>query len=162
MAVYQGARRRTVLPLVPRPRAAYGANRSATAASTLSSPTTRKRRIAPMPPGAAVPAAATLPLPRRRARGAVRAGRQARPTRLLLGVIVVAFLLMFFSLAQTVRLTATDYEVDRLLGDRDRLEAKRLELLADLNRLGREPAVRRLALDLGLTPMGEPLIVPAR
>ena len=109
-----------------------------------------------------MPATAAVALPRRRARGAVRAGRQARPVRLLLGVIVVAFMLAFFSLAQTVRLTATDYEVDRLLGDRDRLEAKRLELLADLNRLGREPTVRRVALDLGLVPMGEPMIVPAR
>ena len=159
MAVYQGARRRTAFPLGT--RAAYGTNRSATAASTLA-PTIRRGRIAPMPPGAPVPAAATQPLPRRRQRSAVRAGHQGRPVPLLLGVIVVAFLLAFFSLAQTVRITATDYEVDRLLGERDRLEAKQLELLADLNRLGREPAVRRMGLDLGLSPLGEPLVVPAR
>ena len=158
MAVYQGARRRTVLPLGP--RAAYGTNRSAAAASTLAPPASRRRRQGTAPAGVALPGQGALP--RRRQRGAVRAGRQARPVRLLLGVIVVAFLLAFFSLAQTVRLTATDYEVDRLLGDRDRLEAKRLELLADLNRLGREPAVRRMGLDLGLAPLGEPMIVPAR
>lgn len=82
--------------------------------------------------------------------------------RLLLGAIVVVFLLAFFSLAQTVRLTASDYEVDRLLGERDRLDARRLELLADLNRLGGEPAVRRGAIDLGLAPLGEPLLVQSR
>jgi hypothetical protein len=81
---------------------------------------------------------------------------------MLLGGIVVLFLLAFFSLAQTVRLTASDYEVDRLLGIRDRLEAQRLEVVAELNRLGGEPAIRREAVELGLAPLGDPLIVQAR
>ena len=161
MAIYQGARRRTVLP--HRPRAAYGTNRSATAAST-SRPVGIVRK--PLPRSGVLPPiadpAAEAALPRRQLRGAVRAGNRTRPLRLLLGVIVVAFLLAFFSLAQTVRLTATDYEVDRLLADRDRLDARRLELLADLSRLGGEPAMRRAALDLGFAPLGDPLLVPAR
>jgi hypothetical protein len=177
MAVYQGARRRGTLGSTlrgdglrgrlrgdgPGVRAAYGTNRSATAASTLAAPGTLKRRLprsAVLPP--IVDPAAEAALPRRRLRGAVRAGRRTRPLRLLLGGIVVAFLLAFFSLAQTVRLTASDYEVDRLLGIRDRLEAQRLEVIADLNRLGGEPAIRREALELGLSPLGEPLIVQAR
>ena len=161
MAVYQGARRRSVLPLGN--RAAYGTNRSATAASTAGPVGTLRRRLprsGVLPP--IVDPAAEAALPRRRMRGAVRAGRRTRPLRLLLGAIVVAFLLAFFSLAQTVRLTASDYEVDRLLGQRDRLDARRLELLADLNRLGREPAIRRGAIDLGLSPLGEPMLVHSR
>lgn len=169
MAVYQGARRRGTLGgslrsgLGTSLRAAYGTNRSATAASTLAPPGTARRRLprsGVLPP--IVDPAAEAALPRRRLRGAVRAGHRTRPLRLLLGAIVVVFLLAFFSLAQTVRLAASDYEVDRLLGVRDRLEAQRLETIADLNRLGGEPAIRRLALELGLAPLGEPLIVQAR
>jgi hypothetical protein len=161
MAIYQGARRRPGLQIGS--RAAYGTNRSATAASTHGPVGTLRRRLprsAVLPP--IVDPAAEAALPRRRMRGAVRAGRRTRPLRLLLGAIVVAFLLAFFSLAQTVRLSATDYEVDRLLGERDRLDARRLEIIADLNRLGQEPAIRRGAIDLGLSPLGEPLLVRAR
>ena len=75
---------------------------------------------------------------------------------------MVAFMLAFFSLAQTVRVTATDYEVDRLLTEQAQLQAMRQELLSDLNRLGREPAVRKQAIDLGLFPLAEPVVVRAR
>ncbi len=117
------------------------------------------------------PAHATLPLddrpgpdslPRRRARVRVRAGRRSGRLGLLLGGIVLAFLLAFFSLAQTVRVTATDYEVDRLLSQRAQLRAQSQELLSDLNRLGREPAVRKQAIDFGLFPLAEPVVVRAR
>jgi hypothetical protein len=101
-------------------------------------------------------------LPRRRARARLRAGRHSGRLGLLLGGIVLAFLLAFFSLAQTVRVTATDYEVDRLLSQQALLQAQRQELLSDLNRLGREPAVRKLAIDLGLFPLAEPVVVRAR
>jgi hypothetical protein len=103
-------------------------------------------------------------LPRRRSRGAirVRARRQSGRLGLLLGAIVVAFLLAFFSLAQTVRVSATGYDVSQLLDQRDRLTAQQQELLSDLNRLGREPAIRRQAIDLGLAPLAEPLILRAR
>ena len=117
------------------------------------------------------PAHATLPIdrrpaaesiPRRRARVRVRAGRRSGRLGLVLGGIVLAFLLAFFSLAQTVRVTATDYEVDRLLSQQAQLQAQRQELLSDLNRLGREPAVRKQAIDLGLFPLAEPVVVRAR
>ena len=102
-------------------------------------------------------------LPRRRARGAVRARRNvsARPG-LLLAVIVVAFMLAFFSLAQQVRVSATTYDIGRLQVERERLDAQLQELDSDLSRLGREPAVRKLALDAGLGELGEPLVLPAR
>jgi len=101
-------------------------------------------------------------LPRRRSRPTTRAGRRPNRTGLLLGGIVIAFLLAFFSLAQTVRVSATGYDINRLLVERDQLEAQRQELLSDLSRLGREPAIRKQALDLGLGQLVEPLIVTAR
>jgi hypothetical protein len=157
MAVYEGARPRpgflgrTSAPrrphVVERPRAIDGAT------------------------PAARPAHATLPLERRpagesiarrRGRARLRAGRRSGRLGLLLGGIVLAFLLAFFSLAQTVRVTATDYEVNRLLADQAALQAQRQELLSDLNRLGREPAVRKQAIDLGLFPLAEPVVVRSR
>lgn len=109
------------------------------------------------------PRTAELPaLPRRRSRSTVRARR--RPTRVgvLLGGIALAFLLAFFSLVQSVRVSATGYDIDRLLNQRAQLQAKEQELLTDLNRLGRGPAVRKLAIDLGLDQLAEPLVVVAR
>jgi hypothetical protein len=58
--------------------------------------------------------------------------------------------------------TATDYEVDRLLSEQAQLRAQSQELLSDLNRLGREPAVRKQAIDFGLFPLAEPVVVRAR
>jgi hypothetical protein len=122
-------------------------------------------------PGQLRPAHATLPIDRRpagvstsrrRGRARVRAGRRSGRLGLLLGGIVLAFLLAFFSLAQTVRVTATDFEVDRLLAQQAQLQAQRQELLSDLNRLGREPAIRKQAIDLGLFPLAEPFVVRAR
>lgn len=107
--------------------------------------------------------AAAPTLPRRRARPAVRAGRAAagRPG-LVLGVIVVAFMLAFFSLAQEVRVSATSYDIGRLQVERERLDARLQEITSDLSRLGREPAVRKLALDGGLGQLGETVLLPAR
>ena len=100
-------------------------------------------------------------LPRRRVRGAVRARRRTNRLSFALGGIVLAFLLAFFSLAQTVRVSATGYDVERLSRERDALLVKKQELLTDLNRLGQEPAVRKLAIDLGLTQLRAPLVVGA-
>ena len=109
------------------------------------------------------PRVATTPaLPRRRARTAVRAHRSSSRPALVIGGIAVAFMLAFFSLAQQVRVSATSYDIGRLQIDQERLEARRQELASDLSRLGREPAVRKLALDEGLGQLGEPIILPAR
>jgi hypothetical protein len=101
-------------------------------------------------------------LERRRARSAVRARRRPGRVGILLGGIALAFLLAFFSLVQSVRVSATGYEIDRLSNQRSTLEAKRDELITDLNRLGRGPAIRKQAIDLGLDQLAEPLVVPAR
>ena len=101
-------------------------------------------------------------LPRRRARTAVRARRGPNRLALVLGGIVVAFMLAFFSLAQQVQVAATSYDIGRLQLEGERLRSSLQELHSDLNRLGREPAVRKLALDRGLGQLGEPIILPAR
>jgi hypothetical protein len=113
-------------------------------------------------PGHLVRRATPAAPPRRRIRGAIRARRRSSRVGFLLGSIVLVFLLAFFSLAQTVRVSATSYDIDRLNTDRDRLQATLSELQSDLNRLGREPAIRKLALDAGLGQLAQPIVVPAR
>ncbi|MEA2536758.1 MAG: hypothetical protein QOF11_992 [Chloroflexota bacterium] len=98
-------------------------------------------------------------LPRRRARTTVRARRRPGRVGILLGGIALAFLLAFFSLVQSVRVSATGYEIDRLANERSDIAARRDELIADLNRLGRGPAIRKVAIDLGLDQLAEPLVV---
>ncbi|MEA2654545.1 MAG: hypothetical protein QOI37_1772 [Chloroflexota bacterium] len=101
-------------------------------------------------------------LTRRRVRGAVRAGRRTNRLGLVLGAIVVAFMLAFFSLAQQVRVSATGLDIGRLGLDHQRLDAAAADVRSDLNRLGREPAIRKLAIDDGLGQLAEPLVIPAR
>lgn len=108
------------------------------------------------------PRAETPVLPRRRMRAAVRAHRRSSRTGVVLGGIAVAFLLAFFSLAQDVRVSATSYDINRLQLEQERLAAQAQDLRSDLNRLGHEPAVRKLSIDAGLVQLGEPLVVPAR
>jgi hypothetical protein len=98
-------------------------------------------------------------LPRRRLRGAVRARRRTNRLPIVLGGIVIAFVLAFFSLAQTVRVSATGYDVERLNSERDALLTRKSELLTDLNRLTQEPAVRKMAVDAGLTQLSAPIVV---
>ena len=71
-------------------------------------------------------------------------------------------MLAFFSLAQEVRVSATSYDIGQLQVQQERLDGRLHELESDLSRLGREPAVRKLALDQGLDQLGEPVILPAR
>jgi hypothetical protein len=98
-------------------------------------------------------------LPRRRVRGAVRARRKTNRLAFVLGGIVLAFLLAFFSLAQSVRVSATGYDLERLGRERDALLVRKQELTTDLNRLGQEPAVRKMAIDAGLTQLSAPIVV---
>jgi len=126
MAVYEGARPRTVL-LPRRPQVAE-----------------------------------TPALGRRRVRGAVRSGQRTSRLGLILGSIVVAFMLAFFSLAQQVRVSATGLDIGRLSLDRQRIDAQAEDVRSDLNRLGREPAIRKMAIDDGLGQLAEPIVLPAR
>ena len=101
-------------------------------------------------------------LPRRRVRSAVRARRGTSRIGLLLGVIVVAFVCAFFSLSQSVRVSELRYEAERLQAQQKDLEDRAQDLQNDLNRLAKAPAIRKLAIDAGLGPLSEPLIIPAR
>lgn len=99
---------------------------------------------------------------RRTARsGLVREGRPTRVGTVLAG-IVVAFMLAFLSLSQSVRVQATSYDIVRLGSDYERLDALRQNLRSDLDRLGSEPAIRKIGLDNGLGQLDAPLIIPAR
>jgi hypothetical protein len=91
----------------------------------------------------------------------VRAGRPAR-VGAILAAILVAFTLAFLSLSQSVRVAATSYDIVRLASEYERLDARRQDLRSDLNRLGAEPAIRKLGLDSGLGQLDAPLIIPAR
>jgi hypothetical protein len=75
--------------------------------------------------------------------------------------IVVTFALGFVSLAQTVRVSANDIERDRLAAEHRILLDEQGAIRSDLYRLGREPAVRKQALDAGLGQLVDPLIVAA-
>jgi cell division protein FtsL len=132
MAIYEGARQRTiVLPRIPRAEL--------------------QRRTVDAPA-----------LPRRRIRSAVRARRGTSRIGLLLGVIVVAFVCAFFSLSQSVRVSELRYEADRLRAQQEDLRDRAMDLRNDLNRLAKAPAIRKLAIDAGLAPLSEPLVIPAR
>jgi hypothetical protein len=96
---------------------------------------------------------------RRRVRGAVRARRRSNRLSFVLGGIVVAFALAFFSLAQSVRVSATGYDINQMLGERDSLLQRKQELLSDLNRLGAEPAIRRQSIDAGLGQLTDPVVL---
>jgi hypothetical protein len=87
-----------------------------------------------------------------------------RPTRvgLALAGILVAFTLGFLWLSQSVRVAATSYDVVRLTSEWERLDALRQDLRSNLDRLGAEPAIRKLGLDDGLGQLGAPFVIPAR
>ncbi len=133
MAVYQGARQRTIaLPRAPRIDIGIGV-------------------------GAGAPA-----IPRRRRRAAVRARRGPSRLSILLAAIVVAFAGAFFSLSQDIRVSATSYESDHLATQARQLQDQAQDLRNDLNRLGKAPAIKTLAVQAGLSQLAEPLVVPAR
>jgi hypothetical protein len=147
MAVYQGARRRAVLPLgldglarEGRGARARGERETATLPATKRSHPTAARR----------PARALV--------------ARARPSTIgiALGAIVLVFSAAFLSLSQSVRVAATGYDIVRLVSEHDRLQAIRQDLQSDVERLRSEPAIRKEALDAGLGQLGAPLIVPVR
>ncbi|MGD0120970.1 MAG: hypothetical protein ABSC46_00200 [Candidatus Limnocylindrales bacterium] len=92
----------------------------------------------------------------------LRAQRRPRLFGIAIGVIVVAFLLSFFSLVQTVRVSASGYDMDQLAGEWNQLQNQRQQDLSDINRLNRESAIRRQAISDGLSQLPAPIVIPAR
>jgi cell division protein FtsB len=120
----------------------------------------RQRAVTlPRRPRVDVPA---VVLPRRRVRAVVRVRRGPSRLAILLAAIVLAFAGAFFSLSQDVRVSATGYELDRLATAQEQLEARAEDLRNDLNRLGKAPAIRKLAIQNGLGPLPEPEVIAAR
>lgn len=81
---------------------------------------------------------------------------------LVLAGIVITFGGAFLWLTQSVRVAATNYDIVRLVSERDRLQALSVDLRSDLERLSGGPAIRQEALDLGYGQLGAPLVIPAR
>jgi len=88
--------------------------------------------------------------------------QRPRAVGALLAAIVMIFSVAFLSLSQTVRVAATSYDIVRLVSERDRLWALKVDLGSDVQRLGSEPAIRKQALDGGLGQLGAPVVLPAR
>ncbi len=101
-------------------------------------------------------------IPRRSSRLTLRARRRPRFFGLAIGLIVVAFLLSFFSLVQTVRVSTSGYDIDKLNAQWGQLQNQRQQDLSDIGRLGRESSVRRQAISGGLTQLPAPIVIPAR
>ena len=101
-------------------------------------------------------------IPRRRSRIAMRANRRPRAVGLILGAIVIAFLLSFFSLVQTVRISASGYDMSQLNDDYLQLENQRQQITSDIDRVGRQSAIRRQAIADGLNQLPGPVVLTDR
>jgi hypothetical protein len=80
----------------------------------------------------------------------------------VLGAIAIAFLLSFFSLVQTVRVDASGVDMAQLNDEYIQLQAQRQQIKSDIDRIGRQSAIRRQAILDGLTQLPAPVVVPAR
>jgi hypothetical protein len=92
----------------------------------------------------------------------LRARRRPRFFGIAIGLIAVAFLLSFFSLVQTVRISASGYDMDQLSQQYGQLQNQQQQDVSDINRLDRESAIRRQAIATGLSQLPAPIVIPAR
>lgn len=99
-------------------------------------------------------------LPRRHT-ARVRSRQRQRAVNIALAVILSAFLVALFYLVQTIHVAAANYELDRLLVERDRLTRELQSLRGEVVRWGAEPAVVTRAGQSGLSRLGEPLRLAA-
>ena len=113
------------------------------------------------PVAAELPAIPPLPAARGRLRLGVRRPHVG-PLGTALGSIVLLFLVGFLWLAQSVRVSATSYDIVRLGSQHDRLDALARDLQSDLSRLSGQPAIRKLAIDAGFDQLDTAIVLPAR
>jgi hypothetical protein len=99
---------------------------------------------------------------RRATRLSLRGRRRPHVYASVLGAIAVAFILAFFSLVQTVRVSASGFDMDQLNAEYQQLHAQQQQDLSDIGRLDRESAIRREAIEDGLTQLPAPIVLPAR
>jgi hypothetical protein len=95
-------------------------------------------------------------------RGAVRARRRTNRLAFVLGGIVLVFVLAFFSLAPDRQRVRDELRPRSAQPRARRAPGPQAELTTDLNRLGQEPAVRKMAIDAGLTQLAAPILVDPR
>jgi hypothetical protein len=81
---------------------------------------------------------------------------------MVIGAIVVAFLLAFFSLVQTVRVSTSGYDMSQLNDEYLQLQNQRQQITSDIDRVGRQSAIRRQAIADGLNQLPGPVVLPAR
>jgi len=101
-------------------------------------------------------------LPRRRLVVPSRRGRRIDPIGVLLAGVALVFMLGLVYLGQTVNLGATNYEFQRLVGERDDLTRQVKTAEAGITRYAAEQWVLDRGGRAGLAPLGAKLIVPAR
>ena len=101
-------------------------------------------------------------IPRRSSRLTMRARKRPRFFGVAIGLIVVAFLLSFFSLVQTVRVSTSGFDMDQLNAEWGQLQNQSQQDLSDIGRLARESSIRRQAISVGLTQLPAPIVIPAR
>jgi hypothetical protein len=99
---------------------------------------------------------------RRRPRVILRSRRRPRIFGIAIGLIVIAFLLSFFSLVQTVRISTSGYDIDQMNQEFTQLQNQKQQDLSDVNRLNRESAIRRQGIAGGLSQLPPPIVIPAR
>lgn len=99
---------------------------------------------------------------RRRVARRDRANRRAHPVGMLLAVVVVAFLLGLFYLAQNVRIAAANYQIDHALAERDDLYRQVHTTETSVLRWGTEPVVLEHAQRLGLDQLPTRVRLTAR
>lgn len=111
---------------------------------------------------AVVPAVDGNPLVRRRHASRARVGRAGQKVGLGLAAIAVVFCLGLIYVDRSVQISARNYDLDTLLGERDDLLRQQRTLESDLARLGSEGAIAHEALDQGLIRLGPPILLQAR
>jgi hypothetical protein len=79
-----------------------------------------------------------------------------------LALIVTAFILGLMYLTQSIRVAATDFEIDRLIAEQGRLGQQMQSVEGAITRWGAEPAVVERAGQAGLDRLGGPTRIPAR
>jgi hypothetical protein len=99
---------------------------------------------------------------RRRLASPRRAGRRSHPAGVLLAGVLLAFMVGLLYLAQTVQLAATNYQVERLIAERDDIARQVRTLETTMLRWGAEPLVLERGQQAGLDPLGPRLRVPPR
>ncbi|MDQ3938004.1 MAG: hypothetical protein M3253_04910 [Chloroflexota bacterium] len=99
---------------------------------------------------------------RRRVSAPGRARRRTHPAGLLLAGLLLAFMLGLIYVAQAIQLAATNYEVGRLVGQRDDLARQLQTQETTMLRWRAEPLVVERAQQAGLDPLGARIRMPAR